>query len=240
VRWFFVPFKDYSNDPTMPGNAKRYRDKYGKDDVRVVTLGDDLRDVKAGDMLIVAGHGLPGDDRLGVTVAELSWEVNKHVIAVREDTITANDLAEKLDKQDLPHDHVFVKTISCGGAGMGVLDHENQWRNKLFPLGHSPLKELKYADCFASVLAKALAKRGYERILVAGYPGFVDATVPQKIVTLESDSPQAVDHPDWKEGKTFGVHARYVDQIWFDGKGARWNASNADIKLYKFKVRTFG
>ena len=70
VKWLYFPFKDISADSTMPANLKRYQDKYGATKLTVRQYGDGyfLDRVRDDDMFIVAGHGDPEDERIGVSV----------------------------------------------------------------------------------------------------------------------------------------------------------------------------
>jgi hypothetical protein len=56
------------------------------------------------------------------------------------------------------------------------------------------------ADCLASVLAKALGQRGYQNVMVKGYPGFVDAMEQQKVVTVEGTSTTSQEKRQPKSG----------------------------------------
>jgi hypothetical protein len=71
VKWFFIPFKQYDADPSMPQNEARYKQR----GVKIVKLGEEggLKNVKANEILVIAGHGLPMVASLGVTSATMSF-----------------------------------------------------------------------------------------------------------------------------------------------------------------------
>src|SRR5262249_5832783 len=100
-KWLYFAFKDISADPTMPGNLKRYQDKYGGQlTVRQFGDGNLLNDVGDDDMFIVNGHGDAEDDRIGVQVKAEGFLgfLGKKV----QVTMTANQLAKMLRDADLP------------------------------------------------------------------------------------------------------------------------------------------
>ena len=221
MKWLYFPFKNIDNDPTMPRNLKRYQDKYGAN-LTVRRLGNLLLDVPDDDMLIIAGHGLPKDSRIGVTVIEDSL-FGTLFSKTTQETLTANDLAKLLMRSGLPSGHRYLKTISCGGAGMAVADDTNVRMDssggKVMEL---PLKEVKSVDCFASVLSQAMRELGYYRLLVRGYPGFVNACGLQKLVTMESGSKLGFSYSYWGDGKVPMVEAptkSLEEEYWFDGWG---------------------
>jgi hypothetical protein len=114
-KWLYFPFTDITNDATMPGNKKRYEEKYGERLIvrqkgqlaSLVDIGDD-------EMLIIAGHGLPDSQKIGVTT---NPGVKKHIVIASHEidvlftevaptqvTMTANDLADELlVEAKLPH-----------------------------------------------------------------------------------------------------------------------------------------
>src|SRR5262245_32583445 len=101
----------------MPGNLTRYQNKYGSNlTVRQFCDGNLVSGVGDDEVVIVAGHGLAGDEEIGVTaMAEVAGFFGKKVKEVQV-TLTANDLAAMLDAALLPKTHKYIKTISCGGA----------------------------------------------------------------------------------------------------------------------------
>jgi len=227
VKWLYFPFKDISADPTMPKNLKRYQGKYGANlTVRQFGDGELFNDVGDDDMFIVVGHGLPGNENIGVSVkAEgLAGFFGKTV----QVTITANTLADMLMIGGLPYSHKYIKTISCGGAGIAIADDANV---RLDRTGQKvtgmPLKEVKsQSDCFACVLAKAMAQRKYWRLLVRGYPGFVNAKELQKTVFMESGDQSdkgkgfTVDYWGGKKVKMMQAPTKSLEEeYWFDGYG---------------------
>lgn len=221
MKWLYFPFKNIDSDPSMPKNLQRYQAKYGAG-LTVRKLGNLLLDVPDDDMLIIAGHGLPGDDRIGVTVTADSL-FGTLFGSTTQQSMTANDLAKLLLRSGLPLGHKRIKTITCGGAGIAVADTAgarlDATGTKVVDL---PLKEVKSVDCFASVLSQAMLKRGYRRLLVRGYPGFVNATGLQKMITVESDTAQGFTRDYWGDGNTPLVRAStksLEEEYWFDGWG---------------------
>ncbi|MGH7078387.1 MAG: hypothetical protein ACREFU_09835 [Acetobacteraceae bacterium] len=191
-KWLYFPFDDISKDPTMPGNRKRYEEKY-KANLTVVMLGDLLHLVGDDEMFIIAGHGLPGSSEIGITTGPGKTKAHRVLGIDAQSTMTANDLADHLLKAGLPKTHKYIKLISCGSAGMVAVDDKNA------TIDSSDTKNPKVAavtvtthiheaECLASVLAAALGKRDYNDVLVKGYPGFVNAMNPQKTVSVEGTS----------------------------------------------------
>src|SRR5262249_12063516 len=123
------------------------------------------------------------------------------------------DLAKLLDEtMHLPKNHVFVKTITCCGAGIGTIDDKGG------------LMALNSEACFASVLALALGKRRYDSIMVRGYPGFVGGTTDQKTVTMkfggDRNNPRAFKY-EYIKDLAATINTDKLDEIWFNAKGER-------------------
>jgi hypothetical protein len=231
VKWLYFPFKDISADPVMPENLKRYQKKYGANGLIVRQFGDGyfLDRVGDDDMFIVAGHGAPEDERIGVSVKAGGF-FGMFGQTVQE-SITANDLADMLYDWGLPRSHKYIKTISCGGAGMATAADAQAralGQDDAQELVVVPLKAVNSTNCFASVFAKAMFKRGYWQILVRGYPGFVNAMELQKMLTMESEDQGSTGRgfttKDWGDNKVkmVKVPTKTVYQdFWFDGYGRR-------------------
>jgi len=204
-KWLYFPFKDITQDPTMPGNKDRYEKKYG-DRLIVRQKGElaSLADVHDDEMLIIAGHGLPNSSRIGITtdpgkkkqfVISSGETVVFTEVSPTQATITANDLADELlVEAKLSQTHKYIKLITCGGAGMVRADDANVTWDEKRQVTAAPIVANSHehmADCLASVLAKALGQRGYKNVMVKGYPGFVGAMEQQKRVLVEGASPQS-------------------------------------------------
>jgi hypothetical protein len=237
-KWLYFPFKDISNDPTMPGNQKRYEDKYGTG-VTVLMKGARLMYVKEQDMLIIAGHGLPNSGKIGVTTEQgISFEVLGKTVWVKdptEQTMTANDLAEEIADAKLPKNHKYIKLITCGGAGMVAVDDAKATIDTGKVTAVSVTAHSHGADCLASVLAKALGLKGYQSVMVKGYPGYVNAMGNKKTVAVEgtSDLSQSkkwyqeiiggteLGLSYWKDGSVgmVRVPANLLNEYWFDKDG---------------------
>lgn len=235
-KWLYFPFNDISQDTTMPQNRKRYEEKY-QTRLTVAFKGDSLSGVKDDDMLIIAGHGLPNSDKIGVTTNPGTKILGVTVVAPTQATMTANDLADEIATARLPDSHRYIKLITCGGGGMAAVDDKNATitNNKVTAI---PVTTHSHAtDCLASVLAKALGQRGYNSVMVKGYPGFVNGQGAQKTVSVEgtSDTSQkkklyqelfhtggvALGSDYWKDG-TVGmvtIPSNLVNDYWFDKNG---------------------
>lgn len=204
MKYLYFPFQDdISYDPTMPANKARYEKKYGTG-LRVVQYPGSLAQVQNDEMLIVAGHGLPGNKNIGLSVDDPATPnleragrfLGGHRPRTLQVKMEANDLADRISQAGLNKAHRFIKLITCGGAGMAIADDASVvWKTtapnkKIEDLASISLASVTTADCLASVLAKAMAQPGrdFTRLLVRGYPGFVNATGLQKFLTLESAS----------------------------------------------------
>jgi hypothetical protein len=111
--------------------------------------------------------------------------------------MAANDLSDRISGAGLNKNHKHIKLITCGGAGMAIADENSiVWgptpanQRTVEDVVSISLASATTADCLASVLAKAMAQpgRGFTRLLVRGYPGFVNAMGLQKFLSLESSS----------------------------------------------------
>lgn len=255
--WVYFPFKDIEHDPTMPSNAKRYREKY-KNFQGVLMRDDSLGNVQNDDMLIVAAHGLPGNSNQ-IAVSVLNPDVSTMEKAARIltnrppatmfDTIEANDLADLIKKNGLDLGHKRIKFITCGGAGMGVIDPDSvKWKSgkgatiagsTIGDVTGADFAQLKHnTDCFAAVFARAMHKRDYLQLRVRAYPGFVNAQALQKIITLEfSGKGYELNHEVYNESANWGlggfeqkrtweervgdIPSKAIEKFWFDGTGQR-------------------
>jgi hypothetical protein len=257
MKTLYFPFQDdIKDDTSMPANRERYRKKYGAS-LRVVQYPGSLAEVGIEETLIVAGHGLPGSDKIGLSVDDPAtprterW--GRYVLGHRprtmQLTLTADNLADRISAAGLKKAHKRIKLITCGGAGMGVVDTESvAWKDgtqdgnrTIDDLTSIKLKELKSADCLASVLAKAMAQpgRGFTQVIVRGYPGFVNCTELQKFLSIESSSGEGhsgVSTDSWtKVSTTYWApkmanvpNSKIIDpatgekaKFWFDSKGNR-------------------
>jgi len=226
-KWLYFPFQDISHDAEMPGNRKRYEEKYGERLI-VKQKGDPrcLADIHDDEMLIIAGHGLPDKSAIGVTdhagvkhdikISSPEINVTFHSVKPTQITITANDLAKELDETaELPKTHIYIKLITCGGAGMVAVDDNTKSKGKngvttdipIVPNSHQHMTE-----CLASVLAKALGLRGYTQVLVKGYPGFVNAMGQQKTLIVEATSDASQEKKQAKSPTQQAAMAKYANE----------------------------
>ncbi len=257
-KWLYFAFDDISQDPTMPGNCKRYEEKYGAD-LTVVMKGESLSLVESDDMLIIAGHGLPHTSDIAITTGPATKKSHKILGIPAQTTMTANDLADQLKKSGLPIKHKYIKLLTCGGAGMVAVDDENAKIDNGKVTAITVSKHIHEHECLASVLAASLGKRDYNDVRVKGYPGFVDATKQQKMVSVEGTSThsqirQMVELTEqteegekkskvamgraqyglfyWKEG-TMGmvsIPSKFLNDFWFNSKG-ELQRSSLKIKI---------
>jgi hypothetical protein len=256
MKYLYFPFaNDIDFDPTMPANKSRYETKYGNN-LQVVQYPDSLAQVDNDEMVIVAGHGLPGNDKVGLSIDDpntprlerLGRWAGRHQPKTQQLTMAANDLADRISQAGLKKNHKHIKLITCGGAGMAIADETSiVWsqtpakQRKVEDVVSISLAAVNTADCLASVLAKAMAQPGrdFTRLLVRGYPGFVNAVGLQKFLSLETSSGngfKGVSEDTWTgEKKVYwdknmmkipvkalkdpntGLKAKF----WFDGRGNR-------------------
>ena len=168
-------------------------------------MGDSLAAVKADELLVIAGHGLPADERIGATVRLFNEGV---CVSTFEQTMTANQLADLLESMKLPKGHYRIRVLTCHGAGTAKA-HWNPQAQRV------KLQDVIFASCVASLLAKAMAARAYGSIMVQGYPGAVDA----RGVRLEQGKdPVDAAHKQLMLGED-RVSAEYIEKFWFDGTG---------------------
>ncbi|HSW04515.1 hypothetical protein [Aquabacterium sp.] len=209
MKWLYFPFQDVSADPTMPSNEARYRSKYGPG-LTVLQYPHRLDHVPDDDTFIVAGHGLPGMDAIGVSVLDenaSSFENSIRALAgkgpaKRQVTMQANDLAQQLRDAELPRTHKRIKLITCGGAGMAILDDAKvEWDSSVDAAARTvkdvpaaPFASANTANCFASVFAKAMAQRDYTQLRVRAYPGFVNANGVQNPSPVKTPNPSPASH----------------------------------------------
>lgn len=245
MRWLYIPFANIQDDPTMPGNKKRYTDKY-QARIGVIHHPEKLNDVDNDDVLIIGGHGMPGSKEIGVSVLDnnVSW----HEMAARKlynkppattyDTLTAHSLAERIFGSDLDLGHKHIKLLTCGGAGMAIVDaaglnyaDANNRHPAAWNFG-GMAKSVQ--DCLVAVFAEEMGKKGYDKIMVRGYPGFVNAMGQDKTLTVESpDKRGSVQEHEvyngwggfkneqyWKESVTLPTKL-INEKFWFNNKGQR-------------------
>jgi hypothetical protein len=216
MKWIYIP-EQAKIDDTILDQIKRYENKYnteGKEGVTIVRgQYPNLRDAKQADLVILLAHG--NDDKITLT--------GNH----RD--ITAADVADLFRHwAHLPLNHVFIKTISCMGAGMAHIDFANMKTGK--PI---PLKDLNLANCFAAVLARSLKAEGYDNIMVRGYLGLVTYRNIYKEIVFDSENDTGYyvdDHPN----KVHFVKAKDLDQFWFNGNGEKMYDTTVSAKKWYY------
>lgn len=165
MRYLYLPFSNYQSDASWTGTINRYK-RRGHKVIEHSYGWKPLRALKAVDVLIIMGHGGKGsDDRGSLSVKRVDLQGNS-----TWSEMTFNDLAEQLESDGLPKNHRIVKSLTCYGSGALKLD------------GVTDQLSGKNYDYFARLLAKALGLRGYNNIVVGGYPGTVGSTTDQKKV----------------------------------------------------------
>lgn|GEM_PF-6335369 len=121
-----------------------------------------LQGVENDAVLTVAGHGGRADsDKIeygltspaGCFAPEGEW--------------TANNLAQHLIRQGLNKGHIAIRLMMCYGVGTV----SGPPSNPVIKTG---------TEFFAAVLATALYKNGFTKIVVGGYPGLVGTPIGQK------------------------------------------------------------
>jgi len=117
MRRVYIAFPDISNDPGPVWMVKYYEEKYGAKIVPRYPVGTEkpLKDVKAGDMVIVVGHG--NFDMTGLAV---STTKENYLKGDPDDKLTANTLALFLKHDGLPISHRFIKCATCCGGVLRV------------------------------------------------------------------------------------------------------------------------
>ena len=180
-------------------------------------LGKDV-DVNE-DVIIIVGHGnyscsvisvKTETKKAGLTLTDIqrdnshSWE-GKGEIVLRFDEVAA-----RLIYMGLRSDHKYIKTTSCCGVGIGEFD---PGENKL---NVDNILNDKYPHTFARDLAKELGKT-HKQIRVGGYPGYVDCTVKEKMVSWYVPK----DKDDATETKWIKKDSPLVGKSWLAGNSSQ-------------------
>jgi hypothetical protein len=172
--FIYVPFRGWEDDGGIVKQVNRNKQKYG---LEVVLEGGNakeqpLGDVKAGDLLIVVGHGLqPRED--ADDEAEYLDENNTVYANRREATYiksagqnvfkTANDLAKQMRDEGLSEDHGVIKCDMCFAGGFWVR-HSGRMTDKY---------EEDNRTFFACHVARALFQQRCRNIVVGGPVGML-------------------------------------------------------------------
>jgi len=165
MKFLYLPFDEYMNDGSYTGTIKRYKKK-GHTVIESGRGWKPLRAVKAGDVLIIMGHGEKGSGGRGtLSVKRVDLHGNE---SYGEKSV--NDLAAQLERDGLAKSHRLIKSLTCYGGGAYKKDGIT---NNLVGKPH---------EYFSQLLARALGQRGYGSIKVGGYPGTVGSTTKQKHV----------------------------------------------------------
>lgn len=185
--FLYFPFANYKKDEVLAedvGDLKKagVEFKLIKKSWRCLTrVGDDA-------ILMIAGHGDEGS-------GQISMEGPKG-----EKSLGATDLADQLASYGLSKKHQSILLLTCFGGG--GLKNKPQGAPRVVGSGPLDLRSNAAGQCLASILAKALGKRGYLSILVGGWPGsFVSNDWEVSGPSFLSDEDDAysaqLDHIQW-------------------------------------------
>lgn len=200
MRYLYLPFSNYMADRSFTGTVERYKRK-GHTVIENSCGWKPLRVLKAGDVLIIMGHGGSGDSSRGqISVKRVDLQGNASYASK-----TFNDLAAQLESDGLPKSHQVVKSLTCYGGGAAKLDANNDTLT-------TPTHEY-----FAQLLAKSLGLRGYASVKVGGYPGTVGSTTDQKKVFFPVLNNSGGKYTVDSDGE-YGVPTKGFIQ-WFDSGG---------------------
>ncbi|UNC12720.1 hypothetical protein FE249_00015 [Acidiphilium multivorum] len=200
MRYLYLPFSHYQADDSWAGTVDRYRSK-GHTVIEHSRTWKPLRALGANDVLIIMGHGGKGASGRGfLSVKRVDLHGNE-----TWPEMTANDLAIQLESDGLSKNHRIVKSLTCYGGGAWKLDGNN---HQLYG---------KDNDYFAKLLAMALGLRGYNNIVVGGYPGTVGSTTDQKMVFFRVINNGAGNYNPDPDGEVGTSTTGYIQ--WFDSHG---------------------
>jgi hypothetical protein len=176
-------------------------------------LGKDV-DVNE-DVIIIVGHGnyshaaisvKTETKKAGLTLTDSQRENSHHWEGSGQIILQAAEVAARLIYMGLRSDHKYIKTTSCCGVGIGEFD---PGENKL---NVDNILNDKYPHTFARDLAKALGKT-HKQIRVGGYPGYVDCTVKEKMVSwhVPKDKDDATETKWEKKDSPWGGKSWFAD-----------------------------
>jgi hypothetical protein len=192
--FMYFPFTDYKKDETLGWNPTGWRQsglqfKLLKKSWRCLSrVGDDA-------LLMVVGHGSPGQTDISMSGPK------------GDKSLTANDLAEQLEKYGLSKKHQSILLLSCYGGGTSEFTTTGYTpgADRGVPASMVNVRDNAMGNCLAASLAKALGLRGYHSILVGGWPGAVgphDQGVGSVFDTIHDEPILAqLDHIQWFDAK---------------------------------------
>jgi hypothetical protein len=218
--WLYIPFpsEQVEQDPVVK-DAEDDLSKSGRNVTRIPYCGNFKNlGVKPDANLIIAAHGLKIFNYLYLGAGHNRIDFK----------ITANDLAEQLDKTcQMDKDQLSILLMSCEAGGTSEFEQTtakaSQEDSSVFDAqriyekhGFTSANNRTQYMCFASTLAEALGIRGYRKIHVGGWPGRViiaNPDVQQQQRTLFESRPNG--------GTTMEfVNAEDTHIQWFDSKGS--------------------
>lgn len=168
--YVYLPFRDWWKDIAVSRTVEHYINKYGENNILEGDPSDHARQLTPLDrlprrsVLIIVGHGetrhLREDHEERAAVRK---ETHIAVSKQLKRTMTANYLAYQISNALLPKTHRVIKLSMCWSGGI--------WEEGLFSM--TKYENEPNRTFFASHLAQALRRQGYQNILVGGPVGEV-------------------------------------------------------------------
>ena len=169
--WLFHPFTNQDQDPVFR-NQPAMLERAGMEFTQIAS--SQLKDIDGSDLLLIAGHGDVGSDKLRL----VSSQGNR--------SMDASTLAVLLAKWGLKKTHESILLLTCFSGGsatspagaQGPLSKGEESLPAAAQAVRRPVTSLqitnnKAHECLASILALALGLQGYYSILVGGWPGIL-------------------------------------------------------------------
>ena len=180
------------------------RDKYGAKPHYTMKdssyFGSPLKDVDDNHIVLIDGHGGDRIDRIQARQSAYQGMTQRQRDASK---LTAEQLAERLEKDGLPKTHKTIRLLACYGGGSTLKGRDG---NYLPAIQHNNHQNHAYAQR----LARALHARGYTNIVVGGYPGSVHIR--------DANSKKAV--AAQQDGGTYLIDSDSLC-LYYNGQGAR-------------------
>jgi hypothetical protein len=192
--YLYFPFTNYKEDKTLAKDVTNLRDKGVQFELLERVGAKPLQVVEDDDLLMIAAHG------------DLAVNVLACYAGQSEETLTANDLADQLEKGGLPKTHQSILLLTCFASGAHVWDQRAK-------TGYFANRD---ETCLSSIVAKSLAKRRYFSILVGGYAGMWSSACYQ----LNGAPPGVTTHLKNSRSRSWLNSPADLDRIiWFDAWG---------------------
>jgi hypothetical protein len=167
---YYNPFRK-GQDYKLQGNRARFENKLHFDTLDSAAGKRPLKDVDPNHVLVIDGHG--GNRKRGKIV-------NMTQLTDNTEFLTAEQLADRLIEDGLSRDHKVIRMSNCFAGGLRLRADSNGNY-------HASLRrnQQEQGVCFASQLAQALGRRGFDNIVVGGYPGTVHVANVDDPVQIE-------------------------------------------------------